>query len=546
MSLFSTSLGVIKKGVALIAAAVLAATLAACSSTSANVQTKSGDSNVINVGVTSVLSHVNPLLSDASLFGDVILSLEYPALVAFSRDFGIAPQLATSIESDDNIHFTVKLDPEAKWSDGQPVTADDLVFTVLKLTSPVIANTSTGLTTLVGTGDDGFTEKGATSVEGVKKIDEHTVEFTTKTKIALSSFKNDYGTGIHVIPKHVIEKYDDAELAKTTIFNNPEVVSGPYSISKLDLKHYVQLKANDKYWKGKPKTENLNFKILTAAQILSGLQSGEIDVAPPTIGGVDPNDYSTLKSLKNVTVAPAKRVTHEMLFFNTEKITNKYLRRAVLTGIDRNKLLSGFVKENGEVTDGFTSTQSPIYDEREKATPYDQAKAKQLVEQAKAEGFDTSQQLTYYVSSSDSILTKAADYISAQLKNIGLNVQVKSVDLSTLISHANKRDYDLLSVQWTFFPLNPSSSVNSLITKTGWTGYDNPEITKAVQAVNDSKSDEDVKKAFYTIDTIVQDDVPAFSLFTLGSLGAVSNRVENVTADSYGTFLNVQDWQVKQ
>lgn len=538
----------LRTGVTSIVAVFVASSLAACGSANSSSNIQGGTSaskDTVNVAVSSVLSSSNPLLFDASLLSQAVNDLSYLPLVNVNRDFEFSPQLATSIKTDDNIHFTVNLDPKAVWSDGSSVTSDDLVYTVLKLASPVIGNTSTGFSTLLGTGDDGFVREGATYIEGVKKIDEHTVEFTTKAPMALSIFESDYGTGIHTVPKKLIEKLSDEELLKTTIFNNPQIVDGPYRISKVDLKHYIQFKANDGYYKGAPKIENLNFKILTASQALSGLQSGEVDVVQPPLGEIDQTDYSTLKSLSNITTTPSKRVTHEMLFFNTRKITDERIRQAFLYGIDREKIIKGFVGDNAEIVDGFASKQSPIYDKSSKVASYDPDKARKLVDEAKADGWDASKTLTYYVPSSDSIILKAADYIAAQVKTLGINLQVKSVDLSTLLKHAGNGDFDLLSVQYTFFPLNPVSDVNYLISKDGWTGFDDSTIKKTIDKIQTDATDEEARRDFAVIDGVIHNKVPAFTLFNFGGLGAVNKRLKNASIDTYGTFLNVNKWDIK-
>ncbi len=194
--------------------------------------------------------------------------------------------LASSITTEDNIHFTVNIDPGANWSDGQPVTADDVAYTVLKLSSPVRANASMALYAIEGVGDDGFSEAGATEISGVKAIDNKTVEFTTKYQMALTTFQNTYGRYILTLPKHVLESVADEDLAGYDWFNAPTVVNGPYRITAVDLQHYVSYEANEAYWKGAPKINRLNIKIVPAAQLLTGLQSGEIDFVQQTTGNI--------------------------------------------------------------------------------------------------------------------------------------------------------------------------------------------------------------------------------------------------------------------
>lgn len=74
----------------------------------------------------------------------------------------------------------------AVWSDGQPVTADDVVYTALRLCSPAIANTAMMYYVFEGVGDDGFVEMGADHIEGITKVDDKTVRFCHKGAHVLS------------------------------------------------------------------------------------------------------------------------------------------------------------------------------------------------------------------------------------------------------------------------------------------------------------------------------------------------------------------------
>lgn len=253
---------------------------------------ESTEDKIVNIGMTDSISSVNPLLMDATEIMKTSTALEFLPLVELNRNLEFEGMLASSITTEDNIHFTVNIDPNASWSDGQAVTADDVVYTVLKLSSPVRANASMALYAIEGVGDDGFSEAGATEISGVKAIDNKTVEFTTKYQMALTTFQNTYGRYILTLPKHVLESVADEDLAGYDWFNAPTVVNGPYRITSVDLQHYVSYEANDTYWKGAPKINRLNIKIVPAAQLLTGLQSGEIDFVQQTTGNILQEDYA--------------------------------------------------------------------------------------------------------------------------------------------------------------------------------------------------------------------------------------------------------------
>jgi peptide/nickel transport system substrate-binding protein len=333
-------------------------------------------------------------------------------------------------------------------------------------------------------------------------------------------------------------------LASYSWFNAPTVVDGPYKLSAVDLQHYASYEANDKYFKGAPKIQKLNIKIVTAAQLLTGLQSGEIDFVQQTTGGILQEDYKSVEGLSNVTVNYGAPVTNQSIFFNTKSVTDSRIRQAILYSIDRNKLISGFMNGKGEVVDGFLSSASPFYDASVVPTEYNPDKAKELVKEAENDGWDSSKVLQFYVNSGDTTFTQAADYITASLADIGIKLQVNTVDLATLMSKAGSKDFDLMAVQYTYAPVDPYPDVNWLLSADGWTGYANPVITDALAATQKTSDVTEIKKQYLTIDNLMQQDVPMISAYVISAMGAVNKRLTGATPDVYGSFINVNEWDV--
>jgi peptide/nickel transport system substrate-binding protein len=544
----------IQRAAALLLSFSLLITLTACGSNGNSSKNEGADGKkqsagkekIVNIGMTDTLTSVNPLLMDATEILKYSVAFEFLPLVELNSKLEFQGMLASSITTKDNRNFIVNIDKDAVWSDGTPVTADDVVYTVLKLASPKLANASMALHAFEGIGDDGFVKEGAREIKGVKALDEKTVRFTTKYDMALTTFENTYGRYILTIPKHILKDVPEEQLASYSWFNAPTVVSGPYKITKADLQHYVSYEANDKYFKGAPRIKKLNIKIVTAAQLLTGLQSGEIDFVQQTTGGILQEDYKSVEALANVTVNYGTPVTNQSIFFNTTSVTDARIRQAILYGIDRQKLVSGFMNGKGEVVDGFLSSASPFYDASLTPAAYDPEKAKELVKKAAADGWDTSKVLQFYVNSGDTTFARAADYITASLSDIGIKLQVNTVDLATLMSKAGSKDFDLMAVQYTYAPVDPYPDVNWLLSKGGWTGYGDTAITDALAATQKTSDRNEIKKQYLTIDSKVQGDVPMISAYVISAMGAVNKRLVNATPDVYGSFINVNEWDVTQ
>ncbi|MDE7020389.1 MAG: ABC transporter substrate-binding protein [Lachnospiraceae bacterium] len=497
---------------------------------------------IVNIGITDSLGGMNPLTNDQTWVNKYAVGLQFLPLVELDEELNFQPMLADSVTTEDNRNFIVHIDENATWSDGTPVTAEDVEFTFLKLASPVIANPTLMLYAFEGVNDDGFVEEGAESVEGVKVLDEKTVQFTTKYPIALTTFENTYAFYIHTLPKHILSQYSEAELSTLDWFNHPDVVSGPYRVTAYDVDHYISYTSNEQYWKGAPKIGKLNFNILDSSQIYAGLQSGEIDVTHHTMTAIPQEDYENIEALENVDVVYGSPVTNQSVFIQTANITDERVRQALVYAIDRNQILEQLMKGHGEIVDGFLSSASPFYDADIEPMPYDPEKAKALLAEA---GWDGSRTLRFYVNSGDGTFVNAAQAIAAQWAAVGIKTEIQTVDLATLMTVAGTTDYDLFAVQYTYAPVDPYPDIAWLLGGEGsWTGYGNDEINEALAATQTAESIDEMKGFYSIVDKKVQEEVPMFSAYIISGQGAVSKRLTGVHANVYGFFINVHEWDI--
>ena len=495
-----------------------------------------------NIGVTDTLGTLNPLLMDGGEINKYATSLMFLPLVELNSKLEFEGEIADSVTTEDNKNFIVHIDEKATWSDGEKITADDVVYTALRLTSPVIGNASMMYYVFEGVGDDGFTEEGAESIDGIKAIDDATVQFTTKDEMSLTTFENSYARYLMTLPKHVIEQYSEEELKTADWFNHPDVVSGPYMVTDFDVDHYISYKANENYWKGAPKIAKLNIKIVSGSQLYAGLQSGEIDITQPTMSVIPEEDYDSVEALSNVNVVYGEPVTNQSVFIQTKNVPDVRVRQAMLYAIDRKMVLEQLLKGKGEVADGFLSSASPFYDDSIVPVEQDVEKAKELLAEA---GWDGSQTLRFYVNSGDSAFVNAANVFVAQWAAVGIKVEVQTVDFATLMSVAGTNDYDILAVQYTYAPVDPYPDVAWLLGgEESWTGYGDDSVNEALAKTQTTSDIDEIKGLYSVVDQKVQEDVPMFSAYIVSAQAAVNKRLVNATPSVYGFFNNVEQWEI--
>ena len=515
---------------------------AAVSTESASSDTAASGEKIINVGVTNTIGSLNPLLLNGGEINKYATGLMFLPLMELDADLNFEGMLADSITTEDNKNFIVHIDDAATWSDGTPVTADDVVYTALRLASPVIGNTAMMYYVFEGVGDDGFVEEGAESIDGIQKVDDKTVQFTTKEEMPITTFENSYARYLLTLPKHVIEQYSEEELSTAEWFNHPDVVSGPFIVTDFDVDHYISYEANKDYWKGAPKIDKLNIKIVDGSQLYAGLQSGEIDITQQTMSDIPQEDYESVEALDNVDVVYGSPVTNQSVFIQTKNVPDVKVRQAMLYAIDRQQILEELLNGHGEIVDGFLSSASPFYDDSLTPVSYDPEKAKTLLEEA---GWDGSQTIRFYVNSGDSTFVNAASIIAAEWAAVGIKAEIQTVDFATLMSVAGTEDYDVLAVQYTYAPVDPYPDVAWLLGGEGsWTGYSDDTLNDALTKSQLTSDPEETKELFSVVDKKVQEDVPMFSAYVISAQGAVSKRITGATPSVYGFFNDVQNWDV--
>lgn len=542
-------------------ALVMAAGLGACGSASAGssvtgtsgaavsgstgaAAVQTGD-DIVNIAFTDSVGTVNPLNMDVTFINYYATSMMFLPLASFNDKYEPDYLLAESITTDDNQTFKVKLKDNAAWSDGEPVTSDDVIYTILKFTCPAVANPNFDFTPFKGFNDDGTSPEGATEIEGIHKTDDKNLEFICKDHMSLNTFLNNVATWVCILPKHAIENIPDDQLLTDSWFSHPDVVDGPYFLDDYDPAHYVSYHANENYFEGAPKIPKVNFRIMQGSEILAGLKSGEIDMVHPSCS-IPVEDRDAVEKLEGFTTKYTDNIINEMTLFNTSKeyLSDPRVRQAIIYAIDRDTIVKQLLNGKGEVTDGFICSGSPFYNEGKTKLSYDPDKAKQLLEEA---GWDGSQTLQYYVSSSDSIAVKAAQLIQQYLQNVGVKIEINTVDFATLMTIGGTDEEDFFSVQYTITPNDYWADIKNLIDVQdfSWSGgYYNEKVDEDLAKTQETTDETELKSLYNEIEEQVIEDAPMFPMYFQSNLGVVSDRLKNATPSFYGAFDNIQEWSV--
>ena len=506
--------------------------------------TGSKGKKVVNIGIMNAPSGFNALeWSDVAQ--NYLTSILFLPLVQLDEDMQYKPMLADAIETTDHKTFTVKLNPRAKWTDGQPVTADDVIYTVQLITNPKVASTlASNFNLIEGLDKNGKNTAGTPEIAGVKRVDDHTVQFITKEPMDLDLFKDGIGIKLRTIPKHIVQNIDPEKFYQNEFVQKPTVTDGAFTLVQYQKGQYVQMAANKDFFKGAPKVDEIYFKYMPGANITAQLQSGEIDMNEPNIGLIPFDDYAKVKAMSNVTTdTSGMQSTIQMLMINVNTIPDVRVRKALSYAINRPMILNNLLKGDGEVLELPYFGNSKFVDKNIPAAQYDPEKAKQLLQEA---GWDMSKPIRFDVPTGNKVREQVADIITENLKSIGLNIQVQKYDFVTSLSTAKKGNYDIYIVGIPQYPMNPDVSQ---ILKTGASPnisqYSNPEMDELL-AKGMNTVDPAARQAIYDqVQEIFYRDLPCPSIYVQNNLKATSKRMVVGKAKSFGMYIDIQDWDVK-
>ncbi len=404
----------------------------------------------VTIAMWSPPNNFNAINTDSS-YGYFNVGLIFDTLVTFDEKVNFVPRLAEKWEvSADNTTFTFHLNPKAKWHDGTPVTAADVEFTIWAITHPKIeSNRGANVSSLKGLKGSKRAE-GVDTVEGVKVIDERTIQFITKSPVDPLFLLELIGTGIWIIPKHVLKDVPPEQFSKADFWMKPTVGTGPFKFVKYETGQFVEYVRNDDYYRGKPHLDKLIVSIVTPATMVAQLEKGEVDIAAGGgIGDIPLDDWERVKSLPNVKAYSYQDNGYQYMIINGDpsKVwSDKRVRQALAYAINRQLIVDKLLKGQGVVSQGPIIPVTRYYNPKvEGKYPYDVEKAKALLKEA---NWDANKEYALLVPTGNVVRELSADIIQANLAAAGVKVKIEKMDFPTMMARFGKAEFDLGLVGW--------------------------------------------------------------------------------------------------
>jgi oligopeptide transport system substrate-binding protein len=427
-------------------------------------------------------------ISDIEMVQANLVKLDYPSLK-------IIPDLASSwTTSANHLIWTFHLRPNAKFSNGDPVTADDAAWSITRSLLPATKSpvATTYLGDIVGATD--VANKKATTVSGLKVVDAHTLQITLDKPIAYFLGTLSYPTA-DVLDKKVMQGQAPASYLTNTCKGN--VGAGPFefvcrngstgvgSFYPSGRSPYMQFKPNPDFYGPKPTIQVHAPFYATADDAFHAYQAGALDDA-----GVPTADIAIAQKMGGYSKRPA--LTTDYITPNSQiaPFNNVHCRLAVAYAIDRVHITKDFLH----------GTEGPLYDvvppglvgyfdnpQKYKVPYYDPARAK--TELAACPGHLSNATMTYQNTSSD--ITHEYDTVKANLQSIGANVTLKPLTFNSWLTvvgqtmNATKNQENITENLWLDdYPDSQDWLANLLHSGANYNigGFNNPQYDKLVDA----------------------------------------------------------------
>lgn len=456
------------------------------------------------------------------------------------------PRLADRWEwAHDYSHVTFYLNENARWHDGTPLTAEDVVFTVRVITHPEAVVALRGsFNTLRGTNQAGVVED--PDLLGVEAIGPHVVRFYLKNPMDEMAFFNTFIHRFWVYPKHLLENVAPSELHKDSFWRNP-VGSGPWKWVREAEGQFIEFVKNEDYFLGAPKIDRMVLMVVPQANIAAALQTGEVDFIPGFAKGDVPfEDWETVLAMPHINAALVPASGTQQVNINNEQphLADPRVRRAIWMAINRQLMVDHILGGAGVVARGPYAPQHPYFLETLPEIPYDPEGAKALLAEA---GWNPRQRVTIVVPTGNLVRERAGTLIQYDLQQVGINAHIELMDLATAQNRMREGNYDIGLIG---LAGSPDPDLWSVLHPLGGNNRTRHNITAIAEALDNGVAAlgfENRKPYYDQLQLLVQEYAPVIYLFHENTRLAYNKRLvlhETNLGDFEWVNYNTSKWEI--
>jgi len=424
--------------------------------------------------------------------------------------FSLSPRIVQSYEtSEDRTTWTIHIVENAKWHDGEPLTAEDVKFSIEQLYAR-----------------DEWVDVDF-AVESVEIIDDYTLKVVNWRPITTTNPPG-YWSWDPVIPKHILEGYAENVPEHP---NEEAIGSGPFKLKEYREGEYMWMVANEDYWGGRPYLDEVVFRYYGNREtMLMALKKGEIDA----FGNEDipANALEELQADPDIEVEIVNGLHLEWLSFNLHKETalqDKTVRQAIMTAIDRDRIIDMVFLGYAEKYDSWVYNEDAQHHPNLPQYDYNPAKANRMLEEAGYGDTDgdgirndpkTGANLRFELlaPAEDDAKVKMATLLTEFLPEIGIAIDFKTVDLDTFFEFVYYPEEDAYEIALSDEEPAPAPYADWIwIEAVSWGAggdewnssfYSNPRFDELTELLTSADGMEARKDIIYEMQEIMAEDLP--------------------------------------
>jgi peptide/nickel transport system substrate-binding protein len=504
----------------------------------------------VTVAIIAEPGGLNEYTTPSSLPTDEVLFTVFRHLVQEQPDFSehpptFAPELAASYEwSADHKTLTFHLRENAVWSDGVPITAEDVRWTWQAQTDPTVA------------WDNAFMKR---EIRDVEAVDPHTVRFHFHRSYAKQMSDANEGT---ILPKHAWEKLPFARWRQSADwFKQHAVFSGPFVIASWKTQQELVLRRNERFYeKDRPYLDQVVLRVtLDPGSALIQLLNGEVDF----FGQIPPSDAPRIKADPRLNLVAYWSNLYVFVAWNNDDplFADRDVRRALTLGIDRQAIVDTILGPYGNVAVSPIISSVWAHDRSIKALPYDPAEARRILE---AKGWKDSngdgvldrggKPFAFELASNagNQQRTDAAVMIQQQLSKLGIRATPRLLEFNTLVDQANKGQIAAMVLGLSLdtsldltgnFHTSQIPSPNN--EGSNFERYRNPEVDRLIDEIAATPDIRSALPKLNQLQQILHRDQPVTFLWESQRLSPVNKRIHDAKPNALRSFFNLKDWWVE-
>ncbi|MGE5399531.1 MAG: ABC transporter substrate-binding protein [Ignavibacteriales bacterium] len=528
---------------------------------------RSSDGSRVVAGITADIENFSPLYAFSVDEGN-ISELLYLPLVSHrwnpeKSEIETYPMLASKWEwNEDSSSVILYLRDDVKWSDGQSFTAADVVFSFDAYSDPLVQSR------LYGAFGNFYTD----SLNHI--LPEKTFEVISPNKLKIN-FRPGANAGMYdidfpILPGHVFDKVERKSFS-TAAENFKPVTDGPYQLKEWKRNQFISLKADPRSFLHKEGSVNsIIFKVIPDYnnRILQ-LKKGEIDL----LEEIKSNDASALKEQAGLNVVSVKGREYDYVgwnnidpasFIKNNKIVPHKLfgtpavRKALTYAINRQEIIEEFLNNYGEICSGPIS---PIFRQalNREVSPYgyNPEKARELLKNEGWRDRDNDGILekgtqkfsfTLAIPGGNPRRAFAASVIKHNLRAVGIDVRVETLELGYLIDNLNSKKLDAWIVSlYIPLPFDLKSCWHSDLkaANLNFASYRNKNADYIIEQIQKTNSPDELNNYYKKIQMLLHEDEPVSFLYWVDNVVAYNKKIKNIKIDPLGVIHDCWEWSTK-